>query len=49
MSVPVLSLLTFALTGCLTQRTVSEGGRTVDKEYVIKRPIKNVIENTRVE
>lgn len=29
------------LSGCLTQRTITEGGRTVKQEYVIKRPLKD--------
>lgn len=44
------SLALFAavsLTGCLTQRTVKEGGQTVSQEYVIKRPIKEAIENSQ--
>lgn len=28
------------LTSCLTQRTVSQGGRTVKQSYVIKNPVK---------
>lgn len=35
------------LTGCLTQRTVSEGGHTVSQKYVIKRPIKEAVQNSR--
>ena len=35
------------LTGCLTQRTVTEGGQTVKQEYVIKRPLKEAIENSQ--
>lgn len=45
---PALSLvLVFSLSGCLTQRTVKEGGQTVSQEYVIKRPIKDAIENSQ--
>lgn len=39
-----IALLLPALTGCLTQRTITENGRTVSKEYKIKRPIKNALE-----
>lgn len=31
---------TFSVTSCLTQRTVSQGGRTVKQSYVIKNPVK---------
>lgn len=40
-------VLALNLSGCLTQRTVTEGGETVSQEYVIKRPIKDVIENSQ--
>ena len=44
-----LFALTFALplSGCLTQRTVSEGGHTVSQEYVIKRPLKEAVRNSQ--
>ena len=35
------------LPSCLTQRTVSEGGQTVSQGYVVKRPIKEAIENSQ--
>lgn len=35
------------LAGCLTQRTVTEGGQTVSQKYVIKRPLKEAIENSQ--
>ncbi len=44
----LLALAAFGLTSCLTQRTVREGGH-VEKKYVIKRPLKNVLENVEVE
>jgi hypothetical protein len=34
------------LSGCLTQRTVTAGGQTVSQQYVIKRPLKEVVENS---
>jgi hypothetical protein len=37
--------LTFA--GCLTQRTVTEGGHTVKQDYIIKRPLKEAIQNSQ--
>jgi hypothetical protein len=39
--------LALPLSGCLTQRTVSEGGHTVSQEYVIKRPLKEAVQNSR--
>ena len=41
------ALLVLPLTGCLTQRTVTEGGHTVKQEYVIKRPLKEAVQNSR--
>lgn len=35
------------LPGCLTQRTVTQGGQTVSQNYVIKRPLKEVVQNSR--
>lgn len=35
------------LCGCLTQRTVSEGGHKVSQEYIIKRPLKEAVQNSR--
>lgn len=39
----------FILTGCLTSRTVSENGVVKEQNYVIKRPVKNLINNTTFE
>jgi hypothetical protein len=36
-----------SMSGCLTQRTVTEGGRKVSQEYVIKRPLKEAVQNSR--
>lgn len=33
--------------GCLTHRTVTRGGKTVKQGYVIKRPLKEAIGNSR--
>jgi hypothetical protein len=41
------ALLILPLTGCLTQRTVTEGGHTVKQEYVIKRPLKEAVRNSQ--
>ena len=40
-------LLLISLSGCLTKRTVTEGGRTVSEGYAIKRPLKETIENSQ--
>lgn len=44
-----LLAVTFALplSGCLTQRIVSEGGHTVSQDYVIKRPLKEALRNSQ--
>jgi hypothetical protein len=44
-----LLAVTFAipLSSCLTQRTVSEGDHTVSQKYVIKRPLKEAVQNSR--
>jgi hypothetical protein len=41
------AMVALSLSSCLTQRTVKEGGQTVSKELVIKRPIKEAIENSQ--
>lgn len=46
---PAIALLIFSLSGCVTKRTVTQGGQTVESGYVVKRPIKNAIQNTKVE
>jgi hypothetical protein len=40
-------ILAATLTGCLTKRTVTQGGQTVSEEYVFKRPLKEAIGNSR--
>lgn len=44
-----ITICIFSLNACLTKRTVTVGGQTVEDGYVVKRPIKNVIENTTFE
>ena len=39
--------LAFSLTSCLTQRTVTQGGRTVKQEYIMKRPLKEAFQNSQ--
>lgn len=40
----LISSLLFS--SCLTQRTVTQGGRTVKQDYVIKRPLKDALDNS---
>lgn len=50
-NLPLLLATTVAaliLTGCLTRRTVTDGGRVIEKEYVIKRPLKEIIQNSEL-
>ena len=36
------------LTGCLTQRTVTDGSGTVEiQDMIIKRPVKSLMDNSR--
>ena len=41
-----LSLMALGLSSCLTQRTVSQGGQVQSEQYIIKRPVKELLENT---
>jgi hypothetical protein len=43
----LLSYLT--LTGCITKQTTTSNGAFVEEKYVIKRPVKNLIQNLEVE
>jgi hypothetical protein len=47
--VRLLAVVTLAasLAGCLTRRTVTVGGQTVEDGYVVKRPIKEAIEKKK--
>lgn len=40
------SALAVLLSGCLSQRTVTSNGEVISQDYVIKRPIKDAIENS---
>jgi hypothetical protein len=42
-------VLAVAGSGCITKRTVSQGGRKVEEKYVVKRPVKNFIRNVEFE
>jgi hypothetical protein len=39
--------LSLMLTGCLTQRTVTDGGQTTKQNIIVKRPVKDLIQNTQ--
>ena len=41
------AVLTVPVTGCLARRTVTEGGRTVSQDFVIRRPLKEAVRNSR--
>lgn len=40
------SSLAFLFSGCLTQETVTSNGEVISQDYVIKRPLKDAIENS---
>lgn len=40
------ALAILANSSCVTRRIVTEGDRTVSEEYVLKRPIRDAIENS---
>jgi len=35
------------LSSCVTERTVTRGGQTVEQGLVVKRPLKEAVENSR--
>lgn len=43
------ALILLASTGCVTKRTVTQGGRTVEEKIVIKRPITNTLRRVQFE
>jgi hypothetical protein len=47
--VPGLLVLTLGISGCVTKRTVTERGHTVEEKYVVKRPVKKFINNVEFE
>lgn len=49
LSAKLLSLLLviLPLSSCVTQRTVTRGGQTVEQGLVVKRPLKEAVENSR--
>ena len=40
-----LSMMVLGLSSCLTQRTVSQGGQVQSEQYIIKRPVKDLLQN----
>lgn len=46
---PGLLFLTLGSSGCVTKRTVTERGHTVEEKYVVKRPVKKFINNVEFE
>ena len=44
-----IAICALSFSACITKRTVTVGGQTVEDGYVVKRPIKNAIENTTFE
>lgn len=46
---PGLILVALATSGCVTKRTVTKGGQTVEEKYVVKRPVKKFINNVEFE
>jgi len=41
-----LLALVLSLPGCITQRTVTKGGQTVEQGWVVKRPLKEAVQNS---
>ncbi len=37
------------LPSCLMRQTVTENGQVISSDYVVKRPLKDVIENTETQ
>lgn len=44
-----IMVASLSLCACVTKRTVTENGRVIEKKNVIKRPVKNLINNTEFE
>ena len=45
----LIGILTFPLQGCVVKRTTESGGRVTEEKYIVKRPVKNLIQNTEIE
>lgn len=44
---PMIAVTCSMSSSCLVKRTVTTGGQKVEEGYAIKRPIKEVIDNSR--
>lgn len=42
-----MALLILSLGSCVTKRTVTQGGETIESGYVVKRPIKEAFQKGR--
>lgn len=42
----IAAVATAILPSCLMRQTVTENGEVISSDYVVKRPIKDVIENS---
>ena len=40
-----LLAFTFGSTSCITKRTTSDGSTVISEKYVVKRPVKNLLNN----
>ena len=45
----LITILTLSFQGCVVKRTTESGGRVTEEKYIVKRPVKNLIQNTEVE
>lgn len=50
-ALPVLGLAVLLLSssGCVTKRTVTEGGQVTQENYVVKRPVKKALQGLEFE
>ena len=46
LAITIFLLLPCTVSSCITKRTISEGGNVQSEQYVIKRPVKNLLENS---
>ena len=43
----VVGVFVVLLSGCLTRRTVTQNGRTIESDYVFTRPLKEAVERSQ--
>jgi hypothetical protein len=43
----IAATMAMVFSGCLVRREVTSGGRTIQDNYVVKRPLKEAIENSQ--